>query len=60
MISRIIHNALQVQTQVNVPDRVHADYLEDHVPYYIWKVIRFLFFYSFHHLTLCLHQIPDF
>ncbi|GAV75400.1 SMC_N domain-containing protein [Cephalotus follicularis] len=26
-----------VLIEVNVSDRVHADYLEDHVPYYIWK-----------------------
>ncbi|KAF2293540.1 hypothetical protein GH714_002569 [Hevea brasiliensis] len=26
-----------VLLEVNVPDRVHADYLEGHVPYYIWK-----------------------
>ncbi|KAG8646239.1 hypothetical protein MANES_10G136400v8 [Manihot esculenta] len=26
-----------VLLEVNVPDRVHADYLEGQVPYYIWK-----------------------
>ncbi|XP_020532841.1 structural maintenance of chromosomes protein 5 isoform X2 [Jatropha curcas] len=26
-----------VLLEVNVPDRVHADYLEGHVAYYIWK-----------------------
>ncbi|KAB1224969.1 Structural maintenance of chromosomes protein 5 [Morella rubra] len=26
-----------VLLEVNVSDRVHADYLEGHVPYYIWK-----------------------
>ncbi|XP_062174170.1 structural maintenance of chromosomes protein 5 isoform X2 [Alnus glutinosa] len=26
-----------VLVEVNVSDRVHADYLEGHVPYYIWK-----------------------
>ncbi|KAG2668731.1 hypothetical protein I3760_14G004700 [Carya illinoinensis] len=28
-----------VLLEVNVSDRVHADYLEGHVPYYIWKYI---------------------
>ncbi|XP_065629180.1 structural maintenance of chromosomes protein 5-like [Quercus suber] len=29
-----------VLLEVNVSDRVHANYLEGHVPYYIWKVRR--------------------
>lgn len=31
--------SLGLQTQVNVSNRDHADYLEGHVPYYIWKVL---------------------
>lgn len=30
--------------QVNVSNRFHADYLEGHVPYYIWKVLNNLYF----------------
>lgn len=29
---------LLVQIQVNVSNRAHANYLEDHVGHYIWKV----------------------
>lgn len=38
----LFHNFLvSFLCQVNVPNRVHASYLEEQVPNYIWKVLFF-------------------
>lgn len=37
----LIYKYFERKTQVNVADKVHANYLEGHVSSYIWKVISF-------------------
>lgn len=41
LFSSVLTNldSLVVCSQVNVPDLLHASYLERHVPNYIWKVL---------------------
>lgn len=39
-IKKLINYFSEMKTQVNVSNRIHADYLEDHVPFYAWKVIN--------------------
>lgn len=44
-----------MKTQVNVSNRIHADYLEGDVPGYIWKVINKNFLF----LSLTLVYVAD-
>lgn len=36
---KVINYFGEMEVQVNVSNRIHADYLEGDVPGYIWKVI---------------------